>query len=336
MSKSRASIHPVYAIVSGDRFLLTGALEGVLAALRPETDALGPAQFDGSSAALAEVLDEVRTPSLLGDRRVVIVDEADAFITANRAALERYATDPSPTGSLVLLCRSLPKNTRLRKAIDAVGSVIEIRSPEGREVVPWITARARDEYAKRMSSAAAQRLFEHLGDSTGTLDAELSKLAAYVGERAEITPADVAALTGQHREENVFGVTDAMVAGDVAAALRHWERVLATDRAAPGRAIGGLAWAVRQMLAARREWDRGASAQSLSSRFRAAPAVMQRRLERFTVEQLERQQDDLLAADLALKTGGSTVEAAIEKFIVKHAHVARAGAPARTGTAMAC
>jgi hypothetical protein len=37
-----------------------------------------------------------------------------------------------------------------------------------------------------------------------------------------------------------------------------------------------------------------------------------------TIEELEAQQRDLLAADLAVKTGASTVDLAVEKFIVKH------------------
>ena len=83
-------IHPVYAVVGRDRFLRSEALDGILSGLASEMDSVGPARHDGSSAELAEVLDEARTLSLLGTRRVVVVDDADGFISANRAALERY------------------------------------------------------------------------------------------------------------------------------------------------------------------------------------------------------------------------------------------------------
>ena len=49
------------------------------------------------------------------------------------------------------------------------------------------------------------------------------------------------------------------------------------------------------------------------------PATLRRRLERVTADQLEAQLRDLLAADLAVKTGASTVGTAVEKFIVKYA-----------------
>jgi len=159
---------------------------------------------------------------------------------------------------------------------------------------------------------------EQLGDEPGLIDAELSKLSTFVGERPSITEDDIAALTGHLREEKVFAVTDAMASGDTASAMAHWEQVLATDRAAPARAIAGLAWGVRRLLEARRAYANGATPFELSRKLFADPETVRRRMELVTVEQLERQQADLLAADLAVKTGASTIELAIEKFIVAH------------------
>jgi len=318
MHAASIDAHLVYAVVGQDRFLRNEALESILRALMDEPDGLGSVRFDGSQADLADVLDEVRTPSLLGDRRVVIVDDADAFISANRTALERYASNPASSGSVFFLCQSLAKNTRLYKIISANGKVVSCPAPKGRAVIDWIGGRAQAKYAKRLDHAAAQLLRDHLGDAFGSLDAELAKLSAYVGEREQITRADIDALTGHHREERVFAVTDAMASHDAAAALGHWEQVLATDRAAPGRAIAGLAWGIRRLLEARRDWESGVSIRELARRMYSDPGVLQRRLERVTPRQLEAQQRDLLAADLAVKTGASTVGLAVEKFIVKH------------------
>lgn len=312
------TVHPVNAVVSTDRFLQGEALQAILNVLAGDTDAVGPVRFDGATAELAEVLDEVRTLSLLGDRRVVIVDDADPFVSTYRAALERYCADPSETGSLILLCRSLPKNTRLHKIIASYGQVIRCDAPKGRAVTGWIARRAEQQYRKRLAAGAAELLREQLGDVPGMLDAELAKLAAYVGSRGEITREDIDALTGHHREEKVFAVTDAMAVGDAAAALRHWEQVLATDRAAPGRAIAGMAWGLRKLLQARRDWDAGTDLGTLAKRLFTDPAVAKRRLSRVSAEELELQQRDLLEADVAIKSGRSSLNTAVEKFIVTH------------------
>lgn len=312
------SLKHVYAFVGAERFLRTEAIAVLLERFAPQLDEVGPTRFDGQEASLAEVLDDVRTISLLGGIRVAIVDEADSFITAGRTALEKYCGTPADTGCLILSCKSLPKNTRLYKVIAQAGEVSVCEPPRAREYVDWIVDRARRKYGKRIAPPAAQLLRDQIGDAVGLLDAELSKLAVFVGEAADIVPEAVMELTGRHREEKVFGVTDAMAAGDVAGALRQWEQVLATDRAAPARAIAGLAWGIRRLLEARREWEAGTDLAVLSRKLFTPPHVLRRRLESVSVASLERQQSDLLAADEAVKTGYATVESAVERFIVRH------------------
>ncbi len=322
MPASSDVVHPVYAVVGHDRFLRSEALEGILRTLAPHMDTLGPTRVDGENATLADLLDEVRTPSLLGGKRVVIVDDADDCIIAYREKLEKYCAEPASGGCLIFLCDSMPKNTRLRKIIAGGGQVIECEPLKGRAVVSWIVRRARNVHGKRVNDSAAQLLKEHVGDSLAGIDTELAKLAAYVGDRAEITPQDIAAATGEHREEKVFVVLDAIADGDAVTALRAWEQVWATDRAAPGRALGGLAWAVRNLLRMRRGLDEGTDLGKIAPKF-ADLAILRKRLARTSVERLHEQQRDLLAADLASKTGLSTVDVAVERFIVKHSSKSR-------------
>ncbi len=318
MPEVSIKVHPVYAVVGHDRFLRGEALDSILHELAPHVDATGPTSLDGKSASLTDVLDEVRTPSLLGGRRVVIVDNADEFITEHRESLEKNCADPALGGCLILLCDSMPKNTKLRKIIAAAGEVVECEPPKTWAIPGWMVRRAKDAYAKKLNQDAAQMLKEHVGDSLGAIDAELAKLASYVGDRTEITLQDIEAATGENRQEKVFGVMDAITSGDAAAGLRLWEQVLSTDRAAPEKAIGGLAWSARRLLEARREWEHGAELGGLARRLFADPQTLQRRLEQNSVAELLDMQRELLAADLESKTGLTTPEVAVERFIVRH------------------
>lgn len=308
----------VCAIIGRDRFFRQSTLQDTLRILSSSHDDIGPSRMNGPEAKISDVLDEVRTLSLLGERRIVVVDDADAFISANREILERYCTNPSSDGTLILLCQSMPKNTRLYKIIAKHGTVISCDPPKGRALNAWIVTHALKRYDQHISPAVAQRLRDHLGDDVGRLDSEIAKLTAYVGDRKTISAADIDALTGMHREEKVFAVTDAISSGDTATALSQWEQVLATDRAAPARAIAGLAWGIRRLLQARRDWEAGTPIYALSKRMFTDPTVLEKRLKRLSVGQLEQQLQDMLTADLAIKTGMSTIESVIEKFIVKH------------------
>ena len=328
MSAADASVCPVYVVYGPEPFLKHETVTGLVArALGGRADSLGPSRFEGDRAELAEVLDEVRTLSLLGEMRVVVVADADGFVSRHRAVLERYCGDPSDTGCLILVCKSLDARTRLYKKVNGFGGTIKCESPRGGGLMSWICNRSWTTYGKRIDRGGAGRLRDYVGDSLGMLDQELDKLSTYVGERPDITAGDVDALVGNVREQTVFAITDAMAEGDARTALHQWERVLATDRAAPGRAIGGLAWGIRRLIEAHDAVAGGTPVHRLVRQFWTEPEVLERRLRRVSRRQLEDQLCDLLEADVASKTGASEVSRAVERFIIKHVSAAH-----RTGT----
>src|SRR5262245_55751048 len=115
------TVKSVYAVVGSDRFLRQLATSELMARLVAEPSDLGTARFRGPEAALADVLDEARTPSLLGGHRIVLVDDADDFVSEHRAALEKYCSAPADSSSLILSCQSMPTTTRLYKIIQSAG-----------------------------------------------------------------------------------------------------------------------------------------------------------------------------------------------------------------------
>jgi len=309
---------PIYAVFGSDLFLRTEAVRQILRDELGASEAgLGPSRLDGKDAGLADVLDEVRTFSLLGDRRVVIVDDADRFVTKYREPLEQYCDSPSDNGCLILSCESFDGRTKLYKAIQKIGRIVRCETPKGKDLTDWILGRVRDTYGKNMKGDCAVSLRELAGNSLGELDNELAKLALYVGSRAAITTDDLEALVGNHRQRKVFLVMDAIVEGNPDKALHYWERVLATERAAEEMAIGGLAWSVRRLVDASQALAAGVSAGEIEKKYWITPQV----LKRFPPDRLETMLRDLLDADLRTKTGLSDVPKAVEKFIVKHAVV---------------
>lgn len=312
------TVQKIYAIVGHEGFQKAEALEAIISAVRQEDETVRPMRFEGARAELADVLDSVRTFALLAGRQVVVVDDADAFISQNRENLERYCQSPSDAGTLILICQTMPSNTRLYKAIAKIGQVIKCEAPKGRDLPAWIAERARKKYGKRVDQQTAYVLRDLVGESLGQLDSELGKLALYVDDRTAITAADVEALVGEHREEKVFAVTDAMAAGRADQAIHHWQRVLATDRAATGRAIAGLAWGIRRLLDLKVRHESGEPAAALARRAFMPPDRLHQRLASVSVSGLQRQLSDLMRADLSVKSGLGKLDSAVERFILTH------------------
>jgi DNA polymerase III subunit delta len=263
---SKSGILPVYVVHGPEAFLKRQALTGILDRLLAGSDrSLALSEYDGSgNPQLASVLDDLRTLPFLSQRRVVLVRDADSFITNNREALEDYLDHPSSTGVLVMEARSFPGTTRLAKRASAIGECIKCEPVAARNVPSWLIGRARDAYGLKMDTAAATLLLECVGEDLGILDSELQKLGLYAGQRKEVRAADVQACVGHTREEQVWGILSAISAGDEARAISLWEQVWETDRAAQGRAIGGIAYKVRQLLSAKRAEEAGAPSAELA------------------------------------------------------------------------
>src|SRR5512142_2122230 len=111
----------IYVIAGKEPPLVTTAWQQLLdRLLEPAQRMTGLAAFEGDTAAVAEVLDELRTIPFLTQQRVVIVREADSFVSRHRELLEKYFESPSATGVLVLLMSTWAKGTRLAKRLPAV------------------------------------------------------------------------------------------------------------------------------------------------------------------------------------------------------------------------
>src|SRR6185312_7818284 len=165
-------VKPVYALVGAESFMQVQKLREILEQLPPDVQRVG---LDGERAELAEVLDELRSFAMFGGGKVVVVRNADTFLTLFREQLEDYVANPSDSATLVLRFDSLPSNQRIYNAIAKAGSVEKCESPK--DCARWVIDRARDAHKARITPDAAAALVELVGSDLGRLDTELAKLA---------------------------------------------------------------------------------------------------------------------------------------------------------------
>jgi DNA polymerase-3 subunit delta len=116
----------VYALVGTDLFLQLDALAELLRAAPPDVQRI---DLDGETAELADVLDELRSFAMFSSRKIVVVRDADEFVSRFRGSLEDYVAKPSSESTLVLRLESLPATQRIHKAIAAKGQIHNCNTP---------------------------------------------------------------------------------------------------------------------------------------------------------------------------------------------------------------
>jgi DNA polymerase III subunit delta len=230
---------PVYVVYGDDVYLKREASAAIAGSvLGAEADELAVSRFDGQVASLADVMDAVRTLPFLYKRRIVIVTDADPFVTKNRKDLENYMDAPGGAGVLVLVVKSWPATTNLAQQVAAVGLPLDCNGPPEKELVQWLIHHAAQHDAV-LDTDAARLLVELVGDEAGLLTTEVEKLAVYVGEARRIRRADVSRMVEAGRIETIWKTLDAATTGHGAEAIGDLDHLLASGEY-PVRVLAAL------------------------------------------------------------------------------------------------
>jgi DNA polymerase III delta subunit len=193
---------------------------------------------DGERAELADVLDELRSFAMFGGAKLVVVRDADAFITRFRPQLEDYVASPSNSGTLVLRLSSLPGNQKIHKAIAKTGKIIDCEPPK--DPIRWIAEHGRGAHGITLTPDAARLLAELVGNDLGRLDGELAKLALQCEGNARIDAKAVTECVSFQREQEMRDMTAELATGNVACALRRWRQLVQLDPSSEFRAVTWL------------------------------------------------------------------------------------------------
>jgi DNA polymerase-3 subunit delta len=329
--------HPAAAVcvVFGDETFLKSE---VLKALRRhvlsgDEDDFSLTIVTGKEAQLREVLDSLATVTLFGDgRRLVVVEDADPFVTQYRAELENYVERPAKSGVLALEVKTWPANTRLAKAVAASGLAIECKAPNERQLKTWLTKRAKSEHQVRLEAAAADLLLELVPPELGILVQEVAKLALTADDDRVIDVQLVRENVGGWRARTTWDMIDAAADGRAADAIAQLDRLIAAGEK-PHGLLPQIASSLRRFATATSLIDaadarkqklplRNALSQAGVLPFKLNDAERQlRQIGRGRAAQLTRW---LLAADLAIKSHNSADDAArieLERLIVRLARI---------------
>lgn len=227
--------------------------ETVLKRLRARMEKLGDMDFnsdtfDGETALGGDIVAACNTMPFAAEARLVVVRNADALKKADSEALVEYLAEPSATTVLAVVARKLAKNTRLYKALAAMGkqAVIDCTPKKAYELPKTVRGMAVS-HGITMSDAGARRLVELVGENTVHLDAEIKKLALAHAGGQPIGPAEVEALVTRSAEVKPWDFTAAFAARDTAECVNLLGKM---ESASPYALIGMCVTRLRELIAA--------------------------------------------------------------------------------------
>ena len=312
----------IYVLTGPDEREKSALATSIADLVEPELRAFNVERFYGADASPLDVAEAARTLPMMGDRRAVIVMQAERMLNPRRKAadgeepadddvegggdtqpLVDYVARPNDKTILVFVLSPaeppaggkghdllpLHGSTKITKALARQAIAVAVGEfGSEREIVRWLEGRAR-EAGLAVEPGAAQALVDAAGGDPAKFRADVERVLTFARGERSITAGHVeAAIVAHQTSSDDWAIARAVERGDAAVALRE-ARVRLEDGDSPFAMLGQLAFVVRTPP------PRG----------------------RYPPGKLERAVDALFRTDLALKSSGGDPRALIERLIVE-------------------
>ncbi|MGL4941638.1 MAG: DNA polymerase III subunit delta [Thermoguttaceae bacterium] len=246
----------VVVVAGGDDFLKREALTHLRQRLLQDGDAdaeLSWVRLDAATTTYSALRKELSTVAMFGGQRIIVIEDADSFVTKYRTELEDYVDKPAQAGVLVLSVQAFPQTTNLAKKVGASGFVIDAAPIPERDLADWVVKWAKYRHNIVCPHAAAELLVSFVGSELGLLDQELAKLSLSANAKDGITAALIEECVGSWRVRKAFDVFDLALEGKTVEAIRQLDLLILAGEEPIGilaqisasiRRLGAATWLV--------------------------------------------------------------------------------------------
>jgi DNA polymerase III subunit delta len=300
-----ATFKPVYLIHGDDHGRIGERRARLRAIAEQESGAGGVEIFEGDAATPDAIALALNAMTFALGRRFLIVDGVERWKDADvEASLTPVLAAIAPDTTVAFFGREdgrVKVPAKLVAAVKKAGGDIAVEATlKPRELPKWLAAEA-SKLGIKLDRGGAQALVSQIGPRQQRLLRELEKLALEHGEGASVGAEEVEAAGARSAERQVWGLVDALVAGDREGATRVFLELRAQGETLP-RLVPLMARRLRDVLAIAGRLEAGESPAQVKESLRMSPWAADRRIKEARAtepEALRRALEALSALELA-------------------------------------
>ena len=271
-----------------------------------------------------QIIENCETLPMMGDWRLVVVQGLELLESGKvkdeaqeSAALCAYLSRVPQTTCLIFECETPDKRKKLCQTLMKLPGAVSFDTLSDARLAQWMNQTLKPLGKKMDAQACAQLAFTSGRDLT-MLHGELQKLAAYAGDRTEITQEDIERIATHTAECTVFAMVDALVDGQAQQAFSLLSVLLESGEQRLG-VLALITRQYRQMMYAKDMMDsRMPQAQMMKALGVPSFALnkLMRRAGRRTMEQLRGQLELCVQTDYDIKRGAVREEAGLDRLML--------------------
>ena len=188
--------------------------------------------FYGKDANRADVLNACRRYPMFAERQVVLLKEAQQMREVEK--LEAYVEKPLHSTVFVVSYKGkkVDGRTKFAKLLKEKGVMVTTKKMYDDKLPAW-TQELVESKGLSMSRKGIMLLVDHIGNDLSRINNEIDKIAINLGNRKSITEDDIEEFVGVSKEYNVFELQSALMAKDLAKAIRIIQYFESNPKAVP-------------------------------------------------------------------------------------------------------
>ena len=282
-------------------------------------DDMNISRYDLNNDLTSLVIEDAKTISLFGDKKIVIADNANMFTAStskDSEIIEDYLKNINEYTDLIFIVHSdkIDARKKITKAIKEKGKIIEFN--DDLDAISLIRRLFKD---YNIEYSDIKLLIDRVGNNPLIITNEINKIKIYKGNDKNITSEDILNLTNKIIEIDVFKLIDYIVRKDKENALELYNEMLKVNEE-PIKIIVILANQFRIMYQSKKLLKKGYSEKDIASILKIHPYRVKLAIQNsrnYTSEMLLKYLNDLADIDIGIKTGTINKDLALELFILK-------------------
>lgn len=215
----------IFVIVGTDQYMIENEKKKIVA--NNSIDDFNISSYDFLSSEPLEIINEMMTISLFGEKRLVIINEAEFLKSTYKkeTVVEKfidYFNDENPDTVLLLVTNSdLDYRSKIGSTLKEKAQIIKVSALEGEDLNTWINNKLNN-LGYKIDPTAISELVSRCEGDTLQINNELEKLMLY-HEDKNITYNSVKLLVSRNLDDNIFNLLNAFVANDKKALFSIYE-----------------------------------------------------------------------------------------------------------------
>lgn len=294
-------------------------IEEEIKKLSKDIDEMNISKYDLNNDMLSLALEDAKTMSLFGDKKLVIVDNANMFTgstSKDSELIEEYLNHMNDNTTLILIVHNDKLDTRkkITKLIKKVGKVQEFNDELD---TTSLVRRLFKDY--NIDYKTIQLFIDRVGNNPLIIQSEINKIKIYKDNDKNITEEDILNLTAKLIEIDIFKLIDYIVRKNKEKALELYYEMLKMNEE-PIKIVVILANQFRIMYQSKELLKKGYSEKDIANTLKIHPYRVKLAIQNsrnYTSDILLKNLNALADIDIGIKTGTINKDLALELFILK-------------------